>query len=224
MRSRWIVLTLALLLWGGFVAAQDRDKAVRDDESGAKQREPVARDDSSPTRQRQPVPTETDTDAEAGDATAADGTRQNRTADRVIRASRLPRATTDAREAGVEEEKIEEVIRDAREGGLPAGETEEILVIETEEVRSGGDPENFGATVHQLKASGLRGRELAEAIHAEQIARGMKKPKHKDHPGRGHGKDKGRGHDDDDDDDDRDEGKRDGKGKGKGGKKTRGNS
>jgi hypothetical protein len=36
---------------------------------------------------------------------------------------------------------------------------------------------NFGATVQELKAGGLRGRELARAIHAEQIARGMKKPK-----------------------------------------------
>ena len=68
-----------------------------------------------------------------------------------------------------------------------------------------------------MKAEGLRGRELAAAIHAEQVARGMKKEKHGAGPrGQGaRGKPGGRakdrdfeGHDDDsgahDRDDDRD--------------------
>ena len=49
-------------------------------------------------------------------------------------------------------------------------DVEQSIVVETEEVRRGGKPENFGAVVQELKAQGLRGRELAEAIHGKGLA------------------------------------------------------
>ena len=108
--------------------------------------------------------------------------------ERVKEALGLPRTAEESREAGVPEEKVREVLEAARTRGVPASETRRILETENEEIRRGGNPENFGAAVQQMKESGLRGRELAEAIHAEQIARGMKKPKMKEH-----GKEKGKG-------------------------------
>jgi hypothetical protein len=131
--------------------------------------------------------------------------------DRMRRAVRLPRTTEEAREEGASEEQVREVLRTGRERGIPAGDMEEVLEAENEELRRGGGSDNFGAAVQEMKASGLRGRELADAIHAEQVARGMKKPK-----------DKGRGRSraDEEIDDERSEsgpeGKPEGKGKGKG--------
>jgi hypothetical protein len=214
MTYRIVPLILALVLAGGLAYAQDREEPTRE-------RKTVEREVATETA-------ETKTDAEAPEGEAKSGF--SAVFERMRRAAGLPRAAEDAREAGVEEEQVREVIRVARERRIPADETREILEVETEEVRQGGDPRNFGAVVQELKASGLRGRELAEAIHAEQIARGMKKPKHRDHPGRGHGKGKPHGKDDDDssDDDSSDEdeeGREKGKGRGKekSGKKTRGN-
>jgi len=97
--------------------------------------------------------------------------------ERLRRAIRLPRTTEEAREAGVPEERVREILRTGRESRIPPDEMDEILVVENEAIRGGGPVGNFGATVQELKADGLRGRELARAIHAEQIARGMKKPK-----------------------------------------------
>jgi len=147
MRNALLFAGLALVLTCGTAAAQDRTDAVPDGEGTAETTRP-------------------DREGRAGELLR-----------RVLGASRLPRSAEDARDAGVPEERVRDVIRIAREREMRAGETGEILVVETEGVRRGGNPDNFGAAVQQMKASGLRGRELAAAIHAEQIARGMKKPK-----------------------------------------------
>jgi hypothetical protein len=124
---------------------------------------------------------------EAANTEEAAETRRAEFRERVKEAIGLPQTVKESREAGVPEEKVREVLEAARTRGVPASETRRILETENEEIRRGGNPENFGAAVHHLKESGLRGRELAEAIHAEQIARGMKKPKMKQH-GKGKGK------------------------------------
>jgi len=122
--------------------------------------------------------------------------------ERIRRAMRLPEVVQESRDAGVPEEKVREVLDTARERDLKVGEVEEIFEIENEAIRQGGNPDNFGAAVQQMKASGLRGRELADAIHAEQYARGMKKPKKdKGYKGKGKGKGKGKHRDHDGDDD-----------------------
>jgi hypothetical protein len=136
-------------------------------------------------------------DAETEKPATEDKSKIESIAERMRRAIRLPQTTEESREAGAEESKIREILREARERAVPAGDMQEILETENDELRRGGNPENFGAVVQALKAQGLRGRELAEAIHAEQIARGMKKPK--EHKGlralakgaRGKGKGKG---------------------------------
>ena len=97
--------------------------------------------------------------------------------ERVRDAIRLPQTAKESRDAGIADGKVREVLEAARTRGIPADEARRILVIENEALKHGGNPDNFGAAVHRLKESGLRGRELAKAIHAEQIARGMKKPK-----------------------------------------------
>ena len=116
-----------------------------------------------------------------------DGSQQGRREElreRIRKAMQLPRTTEEARKEGVPEEEVQEVLKAGREQGIPAGDMQEILETENEELRE-GRKDNFGAAVQQMKASGLRGRELADAIHAEQLARGMKKPKH-GQAGRGH--------------------------------------
>jgi len=103
--------------------------------------------------------------------------------ERIRRAVRLPRTAEDSREEGVSDERVRDTLKTARDRQIPAGDVQEILEAENEAIRAGGDKNNFGAAVQRAKDSGLRGRELAAAIHAEQIARGMKKPKTRDHGG-----------------------------------------
>jgi len=116
---------------------------------------------------------EADSTRPAGEEKSA----MERLKDRVREAIWLPRSAEDAREAGVDRERVREVLRTGRDFGVSADEMRIILDTENEGLRQGGNPENFGAAVQAMKASGLRGRELAAAIHAEQAARGMKKQK-----------------------------------------------
>jgi hypothetical protein len=179
------LMTLGLILAGGLLAAQDSDTPRQEGE-----RDTRTRAEDTTRRERQATTAESEAGAAATEQDPA--ARRDRVSERVRRASRLPRTTEQAREAGVPEERVRETIRVVRERGIPADEAQEIIEVETEEVRQGGNPDNFGSFVQQAKESGLRGRELAEAIHAEQIARGMKKPKTGSDTDRGHSKGKGR--------------------------------
>jgi len=116
-----------------------------------------------------------DQEAESTRPAGDDRSAMQRIKDRVLEATRLPRSAEDAREAGVDREKVREVLRTGRDNGVSADDMRVILDTENAGLRQGGNPENFGAAVQAMKASGLRGRELANAIHAEQAARGMKK-------------------------------------------------
>ncbi|MDH3629060.1 MAG: hypothetical protein OEV00_04835 [Acidobacteriota bacterium] len=167
---------------------------------------PLAAQDSK-VEDREPSPRDTE------DVVERTRSGVERVRERVRRAIRLPEVVQESKDAGVSEEQVRDVLESARTRGIPAGDVGQILEVENEAIRQGGNPDNFGAAVQQMKASGLRGRELAEAIHAEQYARGMKKPKRdKAYKGRGKGKGKShgdeRGHDDYDEDrfdDDEDE-------------------
>lgn len=189
MRSRIVPIAALAVLLGGVAAAQETQ--VPETETGREDRTARTRD-STVEEERVTL------------------------RERMERAMRLPRTTDEAREEGVPEEQVREVLRTGRERRIPAGDMEVILETENETIREGGDKDNFGAAVQTMKADGLRGRELAEAIHAEQIARGMKKPKGEGH-GRGKGKDhRDHGGDDRDDDHDDDGDHGGGKGRGKG--------
>lgn len=116
--------------------------------------------------------------------------------ERIRQAIHLPRTAQESREEGVSEERVREVLETFRERRIPAGDAEEILQAENAAIRGGADKDEFGASVRAMKAGGLRGRELAAAIHAEQVARGMKKPP-REARGRSQGdpQDKARGND-----------------------------
>lgn len=131
--------------------------------------------------------------------------------ERVQRAAEIVTASEEAREVGMSEEEVNEVLEGARDRGLSPAETGDVLNESTEAVKESGPVDNFGAFVQAKLDEGLRGKELAHAIHEEHRLHGkgkghgkhndMKKEKHKGHS---HGKDKDNkehddheGHDDD---------------------------
>ncbi len=96
--------------------------------------------------------------------------------DRIRIAMNLPVRTTEAREWGVPEERVKSTIWDIRRGGVSAEDASRIFDEEVRVVREGGSKDNFGAFVKSRVEAGLRGRDLADAIHAEHARRGMGKP------------------------------------------------
>ena len=105
-------------------------------------------------------------------AAAQDSTKRV-SVDSMMKILRLPRTTTEARQRGVPDTSIGAVIDILRRGGVPAGDADEILQREVEAVAAGQPTDNFGAFVQEQHRRGLRGRALADAIHAEQARRGM---------------------------------------------------
>jgi hypothetical protein len=91
----------------------------------------------------------------------------------ILDALRLPALVTEARQAGVSEASVREVLDGLRRRGLPADEAAIVLREEVDAVNAGGPKDNFGGFVQRQLAAGLRGRALAEAIRAEHRARGI---------------------------------------------------
>ena len=104
--------------------------------------------------------------------------------ERAQRAAELIQASQEARSAGIPEEEVKEVLEGARDRGLTPDETEAVLSESTAAVEESGPVDNFGAFVQARLDDGLRGKELAAAIHEEHKLHGK---------GKGHGKDKGKG-------------------------------
>ena len=100
--------------------------------------------------------------------------------DSVMRILRLPRTTTEARTKGVPDSQVGGILDVLRRSKVPAGDAEEILRGEVEATAEGQSKDNFGAYVQAQHRAGLRGRALADAIHAEHARRGVGggKPKH----------------------------------------------
>lgn len=98
----------------------------------------------------------------------------------------LPKTVEDGRQAGIPSGTIWGVLDSLRRKGVPAEDAGQILQDEVDAVKGGAPRENFGAAVNAMLARGLRGRELADAIHAEHARRGIGH-------GRGQGQDKGKG-------------------------------
>jgi hypothetical protein len=84
------------------------------------------------------------------------------------RAIELPAAAQRLREMGVPAAEVTLAVRTARDHGLSAGEATEVM----EEGTRGEKLDNFGKFVGEQLDKGLRGRELAQAIHEEQARRG----------------------------------------------------
>lgn len=106
--------------------------------------------------------------------------------DSVMRVLRLPRTTTEARQKGVPDSTIAGIIEVLRRDKVPAADAQQVVEDELEATDKGQPVDNFGAFVQSRHRAGLRGRELADAIHAEHAKRGI-----------GQGKDKARQGDED---------------------------
>ena len=101
---------------------------------------------------------------------------------------KLPQTVEEGRQAGIPSGTIWGVLDSLRRRNVPAEDAQQIVRDEVDAVKAGAPKENFGATVNALLARGLRGRDLAAAIHAEHARRGIGQ-------GRGKGKPEAAGHD-----------------------------
>ena len=99
----------------------------------------------------------------------------------IVRAVHLPVLVTDARRAGVADAQVRGLLDTLRRRRIPAADAEPVVREEVEAVHAGAPKDNFGAFVHQQLEAGLRGRALADAIHAEHQARGMGRGRSEDH-------------------------------------------
>ncbi|MCK9995047.1 MAG: hypothetical protein KAH56_02070 [Candidatus Krumholzibacteria bacterium] len=151
--------------------------------------------------------------------------------ERIRKAAELIKTSNEAREAGIPEEEVTEVLEGARKRGLSTEETQEVLAESTAAIEESGPIDNFGAFVQAKLDEGLRGRELAAAIHEEHRQQGkgkghgkheMKEEKHKGHKGdkKGRHVEGDQDHDGDEDEEDHDDDQ--GEGHGKSGKKGKG--
>jgi hypothetical protein len=84
----------------------------------------------------------------------------------------LPIRSAELRSEGVSDRVLRETIDAIRRDRVSAVDAIEILTAERDELRQGGRPDNFGAFVQYAHSRGLRGQELAAAIHAEKARRG----------------------------------------------------
>lgn len=89
-------------------------------------------------------------------------------APRLERAIELPAVAQRLRDQGVPAAEVTLAVRSAKDHGLPASEATDVL----EEGAKGEKLDNFGKFVKGQLDAGLRGRELAQAIHEEQAKRG----------------------------------------------------
>jgi hypothetical protein len=103
----------------------------------------------------------------------------------ILWALRLPTLLTEARQAGVTEVVVREVLEEFRRRGLPADEAARVIREEVDAVHAGAPRNNFGGFVRLQLDAGLRGRALADAIRAEHRARGIGRPEGREPPGRG---------------------------------------
>ncbi len=90
----------------------------------------------------------------------------------ILQAIRLPGAARDARALGVPDQDVRNILRMARDRSVRAGDITALLNVENDAIRQHGPIDNFGAFVQQKLDSGLRGKDLAAAIHVEHGARG----------------------------------------------------
>jgi hypothetical protein len=85
----------------------------------------------------------------------------------------LPQTVDEGRRAGIPSGSIWAVLDSLRRRGVPGEDAGQIVREEVDAVKAGAPPENFGKYVNAELARGLRGRELAAAIHAEHARRGI---------------------------------------------------
>ena len=102
---------------------------------------------------------------------------------RLGRAIELPAKAQALRDQGVPASEVAQAVRASRDHGLSAGETSDLL-----DEAKGEKLDNLGSFVKEKLDQGLRGRELADAIHEEQARRRGGRPDDRG-PGEGRGHD-----------------------------------
>lgn len=103
----------------------------------------------------------------------------------LLRAIMLPAVSEQLRRSGIAPEEVKAAVNGAKEKGVSAGAITEVLRETARSVEENGPIDNFGAFVQSQLDAGLRGRELAAAIHAEHARRGIGKGKSQESRGRG---------------------------------------
>lgn len=93
----------------------------------------------------------------------------------ILAAAQLPVTAAEARQEGVPDNEVREVLDALRTANVPAHEARDVFDEGRKARREHGPVDNFGAFVQAKLAAGLRGRELAAAIRAEHAARGKGK-------------------------------------------------
>jgi hypothetical protein len=114
---------------------------------------------------------------------------------KALTAALLPVSAAQARDAGVPDAQVRDILGTLRRNRLPADDAWHVLDEEVRVVREGGPKDNFGAFVQTQLDAGLRGRELAEAIREEHRRQGIGRPDGAGNAGQA-GQDKARGRDD----------------------------
>jgi hypothetical protein len=104
-------------------------------------------------------------------------TTQPPAAERVLKASRLPKKAHEVRSKGVPDADVKDALRAGKSKGLKAGEMSDVADAHARAVDEHGPTDNFGAFVRARLDEGLRGRELAAAIRAEHARNGKGKGK-----------------------------------------------
>ena len=137
--------------------------------------------------------------------------------ERLLKATRLPKKAAEVRAKGVPDSDVKEAMRAAKAKGVKAGDMADVTDAQSKSVDEHGPIDNFGAFVKTKLDEGLRGRDLAAAIHAEHAKRGKGKGHKPDKADKGKGNDKGKP-----DDKKPDDKKPDEKGKGKPNEKGKG--
>jgi hypothetical protein len=99
--------------------------------------------------------------------------------DKILTSALLPVSAAEARDAGVPDGQVRDILGVLRRTRLPADDAWRVLDEEVRVVREGGPKDNFGAFVQTQLDAGLRGRELAEAIREEHRRRGIGRPEDK---------------------------------------------
>ena len=90
----------------------------------------------------------------------------------LSRAADLPFVAQELRAGGLPEGEVRVALNALRDAKLSAADAEQALTAAEQGVERSGPIDNFGAFVQSQLDSGLRGRQLAEAIRAEHEARG----------------------------------------------------
>lgn len=112
----------------------------------------------------------------AGLLVAVPFAQRGESASEILEALRLPALAVEARQAGVSEARVRQLLDGLRGRGLPADEAAFVVREEVDAVHAGAPKDDFGEFVQQQLDAGHRGRALADAIRAEHRARGIGRP------------------------------------------------